>query len=103
MKLPDRGFYYHYKHNPDLSVNNYSYEVVGVAKHSEDESIMVLYRPLYESEFLANVDYCVRPLEMFMEEVSVKDFKMPRFERITDLDIISELARIRNELYGSKK
>ena len=31
MKLPEKGFYYHYKHDSNLDVNNYSYEVIGVA------------------------------------------------------------------------
>ena len=35
------GKYRHYKGN--------EYEVVGVAKHSEDESELVVYRPMYES------------------------------------------------------
>ncbi len=52
--MPERGFYYHYKHNPDGAVNNYAYEVMGVGCHTEDncrpEDInLVVYRPLYES------------------------------------------------------
>ncbi len=52
--MPERGFYYHYKHDPDGEVNNYAYEVVGVGCHTEDDCRpidinMVVYRPLYES------------------------------------------------------
>lgn len=61
------GIYKHFKGN--------KYEVVGVAKHSEDESIMVVYRPLYGDRGL-----WVRPLGMFMEEVEVEGKMQPRFE-----------------------
>lgn len=37
-KVPEVGFYYHYKHDPTGSVNNYAYEVVGVGFHTEDDA-----------------------------------------------------------------
>jgi hypothetical protein len=37
-KIPEINcFYYHYKHDPSISVNNYAYEVIGVGMHSEDD------------------------------------------------------------------
>ena len=53
-QLPDLGFYYHYKHDPTGSVDNYAYEVIGVGYHTEDDcrpidQYMVQYRPLYDA------------------------------------------------------
>jgi hypothetical protein len=67
------GRYQHYKGN--------GYEVIGVAKHSEDESELVVYRPLYnESSGARNL--WVRPLSMFIETVQVDGKTKPRFEYI---------------------
>ena len=60
------GIYRHYKGN--------NYEVIGLAKHSEDESELVVYRPLYGEGKL-----WVRPLEMFIELVEVEGSMQPRF------------------------
>ncbi|GAC32479.1 DUF1653 domain-containing protein [Paraglaciecola polaris] len=61
------GKYRHYKGN--------EYEVVGVAKHSEDESELVVYRPMYGERGL-----WVRPLSMFIESVVVDGQSVPRFK-----------------------
>jgi hypothetical protein len=50
------------------------YEVLGVATHSETGEELVVYRPLYGAGALL-----VRPLAMFVEEVSVGDRRVPRF------------------------
>jgi len=63
------GRYRHYKGN--------EYEVIGIAKHSEDETELVVYRPLYGARGL-----WVRPLEMFIETVQVDGVTKPRFEYI---------------------
>jgi hypothetical protein len=63
------GRYRHYKGN--------EYEVIGVAKHSEDESELVVYKPLYGEQRL-----WVRPLQMFIETVQVNGEAKPRFEYI---------------------
>ena len=52
--VPEKGFYYHYKHDPEGEVNNYAYEVIGVGIHTEEDcrpedSSMVVYRPLYNA------------------------------------------------------
>ncbi|NCD25078.1 MAG: DUF1653 domain-containing protein [Deltaproteobacteria bacterium] len=50
------------------------YEVLGVARHSEGQEDMVVYRPLYGDSGL-----WVRPLSMFVEEVERGGVRQPRF------------------------
>jgi len=61
------GRYRHYKGN--------EYEVIGIARHSETEEEMVVYRKLY-----GDCSLWVRPLGMFMEDVLVGGRSVPRFE-----------------------
>ena len=63
------GRYRHYKGK--------DYSVVGFARHSETEEVLVLYVPLY-----GEGGYWVRPLAMFTEEVVVEGKVMPRFELV---------------------
>lgn len=60
------GRYRHYKGN--------DYEVVGIARHSETEEEMVVYRKLY-----GDGSMWVRPLAMFVENVTVDGQQIPRF------------------------
>ena len=106
MQELEKGFYYHYKHDPKVSINNYAYEVLNIAYHTEihgwEESAMVVYRPLSESAGVYKIGkyWDTRPLAMFIEYV-VKDGKeMKRFTKITDPKIISELEKIRDKMYG---
>jgi hypothetical protein len=52
------------------------YRVIGVAKHTETEEEVVVYEPLYESDF-ANL--MVRPVKMWEETVEINNEKVPRF------------------------
>ena len=103
---PEKGFYYHYKHDSDGSVNNYAYEVLNIGHHTEieglDESAMVVYQPLYESAGVYRIGkhWDVRPLAMFMEEVTKDGRTFPRFSKITDPEIISKLEKIKIAMYG---
>ncbi|VVB70279.1 Uncharacterised protein [uncultured archaeon] len=63
------GKYRHYKGG--------EYEVIGVAKHSETQEKLVVYKALYDKGSL-----WVRPLEMFTEKVIVNGVEKPRFEFI---------------------
>jgi len=65
------GKYHHYKGN--------DYEVIGIAKHTETDEELVVYRPL---DGASEASLWVRPLKMFMEEVEVNGKKVPRFEFI---------------------
>lgn len=66
------GKYRHYKGR--------DYEVVGVAKLESTLEDMVIYKPLYESEYTL----MVRPLAVFIENVEVDARIMPRFEYIDE-------------------
>ena len=35
-KLPEPGYYYHFKHDPAGPLNNYAYYIDGVGHHTED-------------------------------------------------------------------
>ena len=60
------GRYRHYKGN--------EYEVIGIARHSETEEELVVYRKLYDDRSL-----WVRPLAMFLADVIEDGRAMPRF------------------------
>ena len=64
-----RGKYRHFKGN--------EYEVLCVAKHSETEELMVVYRALY-----GDGDIWVRPASMWTETVLRDGVERPRFEYI---------------------
>lgn len=68
QERPVAGTYRHYKGG--------EYRVVGTARHSETDELLVVYRCLYDSNSL-----WVRPLAMFMETVLVDGREQPRFER----------------------
>ena len=61
------GRYRHYKSK--------EYTVLGTARHSETNEMMVLYRPDYGDRKL-----WVRPQAMFCENVTVSGTCIPRFE-----------------------
>jgi hypothetical protein len=65
------GRYRHYKGK--------FYEVIGVARHSETEEQLVVYRPEYGERGL-----WVRPLAMFAEQVEVSGQRVARFEYVGD-------------------
>ncbi len=37
MKIPEKGFYYHYKRNPEI-FNDHTYEVIGVGRNTEEKT-----------------------------------------------------------------
>ncbi len=63
-----------YRHNK----KGHLYEVLGVALQTETEEQLVIYRPLYESEF----ELFARPYGMFTEQVEIDGKMVPRFEKI---------------------
>lgn len=68
---PQPGRYRHYKGK--------DYEVIGIARHSETEEPLVVYRTLY-----GDFSLWVRPLAMWNECVEVEGRQVPRFARMSD-------------------
>ena len=105
-RVPEKGFYYHYKHDPAGPINAYAYEMVDVGIHTEaadeeEDANMVIYRPLYKEAFSyrAGKFLDLRPLEMWMGDVTKDGKTFPRFKKITDASVITELEAIKKELY----
>ena len=65
------GRYRHYKGN--------DYTVIGIARHSETQEELVVYRQEYGDNGL-----WVRPLAMFVETVEVDGNLVARFERMEE-------------------
>jgi hypothetical protein len=65
------GRYRHFKGN--------LYEVLAIARHSEDDSPLVVYRPLY-----GEGGVWVRPAEMWNETVTRDGKTFQRFVRVSD-------------------
>jgi hypothetical protein len=61
------GRYRHYKGK--------DYEVIAIARHSETEEPLVVYRPLY-----GDFGWWVRPLAMFQETIEYAGRLQPRFQ-----------------------
>ncbi len=68
---PPKGLYEHYK--------GARYQVIDLVHHSETDEPMVLYRALYGEHGL-----WVRPLDLFLEPVTIDGHTRPRFLRIAD-------------------
>src|SRR5437016_6035503 len=69
LVTPEPGAYCHYKGG--------LYEVLGVARHSETEEELVVYRALHGAGGL-----WVRPKAMFLEPVAVGGSEVPRFRYV---------------------
>jgi len=71
---------------PKLEIGEYEhykgghYEVLGLARHSEDQAWFVVYKPLYEH--IGQPDTWIRPYEMFAETVTIGGKAVPRFNRL---------------------
>jgi hypothetical protein len=65
----EKGFYRHFK--------GHVYEVIAVAKHSEDLQEMVVYVSTINPE-----DIWVRPAYMFLEQITRDGKTFTRFERV---------------------
>ncbi len=102
----EKGFYYHYKHDPQKGIFDAAYEILGSAfntesggaVHSDDATPfladeMIVYRPLFESSLVrtSGRDFWIRPIAMFTSD---------RFIKITDAAVIVELAKAKDAMYN---
>ncbi len=86
------GKYQHYKGN--------SYEVLGVAKSSENkDENFVIYKQLYDGPEFPMGTLWVRPKEMFFEQVEINGQKVPRFKFIRE----NLLAEVEHDIVQKKK
>ena len=78
------GHYRHFKGKP--------YEVIGIARHSEDESPMVVYRALYGEHGL-----WTRPAEMWNETVERNGATYRRFYQLDRIERVEKYERLFDE------
>ena len=71
------GLYEHYKKN--------RYKILAIARHSETLEELVVYQALY-----GELGIWVRPVAMFLENVSVDGKLVPRFKLVSSIDIDKE-------------
>lgn len=69
------GIYQHYK-------TQKLYELIGVARHSETDEEMIVYKALYNCEQFGLDRLWVRPKKMFFELLLVDGSTVPRFKWI---------------------
>src|SRR5271165_4943046 len=107
-KLPEPGYYYHFKHDPDGPLNNYAYYIYGVGHHTEadcrpEDAFMQVYRPLYEEAYAYRNGglFDLRPLQMFFHPAEWKGKEVPRFTRIVAPDVIAKLEAIKSRMYAN--
>ena len=75
------AFYRHYK---STWWSNHTYEIIGIAKHSETEEELVIYKPLFDAEstWLGKAQFAVRPMSMWFDEIEREGIQMKRFTLI---------------------
>ena len=49
--------------------SKYLYVVIGTARHSETKEEVIIYKPLYKTTCVDDVDFVIRPKEMFYSKV----------------------------------
>lgn len=81
MKYPRAGVYEHYK---STEKERHYYQVIGVARQTETNELLVIYIPLYIPESYSGPVLQARPLGMFMEDVEYRGKTVPRFNYIGD-------------------
>ena len=76
MSVIKRGKYQHYKGK--------TYDIIGVARHSETLEELVVYRALYNIEEYGDNSLWVRPKTMFQETVLIDGKEVLRFTPINN-------------------
>lgn len=68
--------------------NKYLYEIMGIARHTESDEVLMVYKPLYDADCVKDVNYAVRPLSMFTSEVDHEKYpeikQKYRFEKVEE-------------------
>ncbi len=79
LQYPNTGVYEHYKSTPE---DKRYYQVLGFARHTENEEILAVYIPLYVIPEHTGLRLQVRPLGMFMGSVEYDGQTIPRFRYV---------------------
>jgi hypothetical protein len=69
------GVYRHFKRGT-------TYEIIGIARHTETDAAMVVYKGLYEEADIPYGQLWVRPIELFTQEVAHEGNMVPRFSPV---------------------
>ncbi len=116
-RVPEPGFYHHFKRNPNGPAREGAYEVLGIGFHTEAGTMVappysqehfVNYRPLYEHQLYKLTRrfgiLCVftKPLGLWFSEAQRSGVYIPRYQKITDRAVIAELERIRDSMYPKR-
>ncbi len=84
VKTITLGRYRHFKGN--------EYEVIGIARHSETEEAMVVYKALYGEQGI-----WVRPADMWNEQVTRNGVTYRRFYRLDRIERVEKYERLFDE------
>lgn len=73
-----------YRHYKSTGWDDYTYEIIDIAKHSENWEILVIYKPLYitHDSRLWEATLIARPLSMREEELVYNGNMVKRFTKI---------------------
>ncbi len=55
-------------------------KILAVARHTEDNTLYVVYQKLYNCERFGDRAIVIRPIKMFLENVLVNGVELPRFK-----------------------
>ena len=87
-------YFYHYKHNSNLDLTNFAYQIIGIALSTETEELLVAYKPLYKLNHISEASFFARPLSVFLEKVELNGQRVPRFSKIIDQEILKEFRKL---------
>lgn len=98
MNAPQIGeYYYHCNHDPKKGINDHAYVIESIAIDTETDNAVVVYRPLYKSNFLIEkqAHLFTRPLEVFLGTKLINGKEVPRFTKITDQKLIDDFQQFK--------
>ena len=84
MHIPQPGE--RYRHYKSTWGDDYTYEIIAIAKHSESDELLVVYKPLYvcawENRLWNDATVAVRPLSMRYDPIEWQWKTLLRFSKI---------------------
>lgn len=70
-----------YRHYKSTWWSDHTYKVIGIAKHSENDQELVIYKPLYDASTtrLQHAEFAARPVAMRFDVVEYQGNTIQRF------------------------